>query len=46
MSYGELIYLLKDLEVYGLADVVYRGLTPKVSPAFFPKAKFANRLIK
>lgn len=46
MTYGELIYYLKDLELYGLIDIIYRSLMPRVSPSFFPKAKYANNPIK
>lgn len=45
MTYGQLIYYLKDLELYGLIDIVYKSLTPRVSPCFFPKAKYASKKV-
>ena len=43
MSYGELMYYMKDLEMYGLIDVSESTLKPMITPAFFDKASYKTR---
>ena len=43
MKYGELMYYMKDLEMYGLIDVSESTLKPIITPAFFDKASYKTR---
>jgi hypothetical protein len=45
LKYGELMYYMKDLELFGLIDVSESSLNPVISPSFFDKATYANRKI-
>lgn len=46
MKYGELMYYMKDLELLGFIDISQSTLKPMITPSFFMKSTYRNRIQK
>lgn len=45
-NFGEFMYLMKDLHLHGMIDLIQGQINPTVTPSFFPKSSFTRKMQK